>query len=37
MEQSQLTKDPEKVPIMAQAEVEWVARLQQDRAESAYV
>jgi hypothetical protein len=37
MEQGQPAKAPEQVAISVQAEAEWVARLRQDRAETAYV
>jgi hypothetical protein len=37
MQRGQLSKGLEKVTIVAQAEAEWVARLRQDRVESAYV
>jgi hypothetical protein len=37
MEQSRPAKNPEQVGVEAQAEVEWVVRLRQDRAENAYV
>jgi len=37
MQQGQLAKDPEEVAVATQAEAEWVVRLRQDRAETAYV
>jgi hypothetical protein len=37
MEQRQVDKDPKKVALAVPAEAEWVVRLRQDRAETAYV